>query len=234
MRDFIPFTEPYDTPPEPYEPNPVVVPKRKLSGNSHRRREYVRPDESDIEGLGLWALEPAPTRSARVAEELERWFGADCHLCGDPIDMTLGGVHPGRWNVDHLVPRASGGLHVWGNLRLAHMACNGAKAHLALPEPPPWLYTMLLRYATSKYENNGIHVVSEIEWYRSEATAFVAMRDSFVKSATEGMGEEWNEMLYRVQDGLWADKWIARADDHIARLVLVQNRLVAAHDKGAP
>jgi 5-methylcytosine-specific restriction endonuclease McrA len=40
-----------------------------------------------------------------------------CGLCGDPVD-------PSRFHIDHVRPLACGGTHTYGNVQLAHPACN--------------------------------------------------------------------------------------------------------------
>ena len=48
-----------------------------------------------------------------------------CHLCGGEV-LRVAGVADEPWGatVDHLVPVVEGGLHVWGNVALAHRRCN--------------------------------------------------------------------------------------------------------------
>jgi 5-methylcytosine-specific restriction endonuclease McrA len=48
-----------------------------------------------------------------------------CHLCGGEV-VQVAGVADEPWGatVDHLVPVVEGGLHVWGNVALAHRRCN--------------------------------------------------------------------------------------------------------------
>jgi len=51
--------------------------------------------------------------------------GWKCHLCGKAV-LTVAGTakQPMGATVDHLIPIAHGGEHVWSNVGLAHRACN--------------------------------------------------------------------------------------------------------------
>mgnify|MGYP002516074397 CR=1 FL=1 len=51
-----------------------------------------------------------------------------CYLCGEPI------VKGDKWNLDHIRPRAKGGLTVPDNLRPVHVDCNQAKKDMYLGE----------------------------------------------------------------------------------------------------
>lgn len=53
--------------------------------------------------------------------------GDDCGICGDPIDFALSGREKWGRTVDHVIPRAKGGAHTWGNCQLAHSFCNLSK-----------------------------------------------------------------------------------------------------------
>lgn len=61
--------------------------------------------------------------------------GNICHICGGMCDkddhwFTDGGVFIAGDNypsIDHVIPLAKGGLHKWGNVKLAHRRCNYLK-----------------------------------------------------------------------------------------------------------
>jgi hypothetical protein len=61
-------------------------------------------------------------------------YGSDCHLCNEPIDLTVSGK-PGRkgWerglHLDHVVPLIDGGPDTLDNVRPSHGRCNMDKAH---------------------------------------------------------------------------------------------------------
>jgi 5-methylcytosine-specific restriction endonuclease McrA len=53
-----------------------------------------------------------------------------CHLCGEPIDMSLVNPHPRSWNLDHYIPVSKGG-HPYSpeNARESHRECNLARGN---------------------------------------------------------------------------------------------------------
>ena len=51
-----------------------------------------------------------------------------CGLCHRAIDRAVRWPHPLSASVDHITPRADGGLHAHRNLRAAHLACNQRRA----------------------------------------------------------------------------------------------------------
>lgn len=63
-------------------------------------------------------------------EALYRRDAGVCYLCGglcdwdDKHDNVVGANYP---SIDHIIPIARGGLHSWGNVRLAHHLCNAVK-----------------------------------------------------------------------------------------------------------
>lgn len=63
-------------------------------------------------------------------EALYRRDAGVCYLCGKLCDWDdrhgniVGANYP---SIDHVIPIARGGLHSWGNVRLAHHGCNSAK-----------------------------------------------------------------------------------------------------------
>jgi len=87
-----------------------------------------------------------------------RWraIGDPCHICGKPIDYSLGMVtdprtgrrkpHPMSFVVDEIVPVSQGGDPLdFANTRPAHWICNARRgdgrrrgAPTALPLPQPW------------------------------------------------------------------------------------------------
>lgn len=70
-------------------------------------------------------------------EALYRRDSGVCYLCGAPCDWNdkngtiVGDNYP---SMDHVVPVSKGGLHSWGNIRLAHFGCNRKKADALPPE----------------------------------------------------------------------------------------------------
>lgn len=59
-----------------------------------------------------------------VVAERDGWL---CGICGDSVDALLEYPDPMSKTTDHIRPLAKGGLHVWENVRLAHLECNVRK-----------------------------------------------------------------------------------------------------------
>ena len=55
-------------------------------------------------------------------------YGWVCGICQEPIDRTLRYPEPMCATIDHIVPLAKGGEHVWKNCQPAHLKCNEDKA----------------------------------------------------------------------------------------------------------
>lgn len=63
------------------------------------------------------------------ARELAVRDGANCGICGEPVDMELKRSDSLMCpSVDHIIPRAKGGTHEPDNLQLAHLYCNHVKS----------------------------------------------------------------------------------------------------------
>lgn len=74
--------------------------------------------------------------SVTLARLIER-DGLTCYICGkqcDPSDMSWGSSGPNRPTLDHVVPLAKGGGHVWGNVKVCCGECNSAKRDLDVAE----------------------------------------------------------------------------------------------------
>lgn len=72
-----------------------------------------------------------------TAAQLAERDGANCGICGEPVDMTLSrkdaeGIMCA--SVDHILPRALGGTHDAANLQLAHLYCNMRKSDRVVVE----------------------------------------------------------------------------------------------------
>lgn len=51
-----------------------------------------------------------------------------CGICKNPIDPSLRYPEPMCATIDHIVPLAQGGTHIWANCQPAHKWCNEQKA----------------------------------------------------------------------------------------------------------
>ena len=63
--------------------------------------------------------------------------GLRCAICGemcDPNDHTWGYTGPYSPSIDHIIPMAKGGGHIWGNVQVAHVICNSYKGDSYEPE----------------------------------------------------------------------------------------------------
>lgn len=62
----------------------------------------------------------------RKVYERDNWT---CQLCGKPVNIrTTKPWHPLMPTLDHIIPRAAGGAHVYSNVQLAHAICNSIKS----------------------------------------------------------------------------------------------------------
>ena len=175
------------------------------SDNSAKRREYIRPDESEVEAHTAWLITKAPASRTRLVELLSGWSGGTCLLCQTDVDLDLAGTHPGRWNIDHIIPKSLGGEWVFGNLRLVHRACNMQRNDMSLPEPDAALYGHLLLAAIDKFERPTEHVESEIERLRWVAHTRVAM-----------VGMETRIVAWNLENSI-DEEFKQRVREHIAR-----------------
>ena len=98
---------------------------------------------------------PRYKNGARRRAIRDRWraIGDPCHLCGKPIDYSLGYIvedgkrrrHPMSFVVDEIVPVSKGGDPLeWENTQPAHWICNARKGDgtrtrpQQMPLPQPW------------------------------------------------------------------------------------------------
>ncbi|GEM41965.1 HNH endonuclease [Nocardia ninae] len=86
------------------------------------------------------------SRAYRKARDRLRKQSQICHLCGNPIDLTLPHTDAQSWTADHINPRSLGG-HILGEMRAAHRSCNSSRGngtrqvHDALPTTRDWFGT---------------------------------------------------------------------------------------------
>ena len=67
-------------------------------------------------------------------EQVVREYGTDCHICNEPIDLTLPRTSKLGLTVDHLIPLSRGGTDTLDNLRPAHWTCNRRKSDKLMEE----------------------------------------------------------------------------------------------------
>lgn len=118
---------------------------------AHRKDYYARTIESQRESSREWRKnnpeklreQNRRTRAQRASvmserystqDVLDRW-GTDCHLCGEPIDLTAPrATHTPGWErglqLDHVIPISSNGPDTLENVKPSHGKCNIAKGYL--------------------------------------------------------------------------------------------------------
>ena len=67
-------------------------------------------------------------------DQMVREYGSDCHICNEPIDLTLPRTSKLGLTVDHLIPLSRGGTDTLDNLRPAHWTCNRRKSDKLMEE----------------------------------------------------------------------------------------------------
>lgn len=89
-----------------------------------RALQQARKRADRAKGANDAALRRASARGL-PAEPIDRnlvWLrdGGVCHLCCLPAD-------PSNWHLDHVIPVAHGGAHLYDNVRVSHPSCNQRK-----------------------------------------------------------------------------------------------------------
>lgn len=99
------------------------------------RRRYARNPAPALDAARLRrAAKRATTVELIVAREVferDHWI---CQLCGEPVDGDLGYPNAMSASLDHRIPLAKGGTHVWENVQLAHLVCNRSKGATLVSE----------------------------------------------------------------------------------------------------
>lgn len=76
-------------------------------------------------------------RTGKAYQQLREWVIANhnaCHLCGQPVNKNLSGLHPLGPTLDHLQPLSRGGSMLdRSNARLAHRRCNSKRSDTPIP-----------------------------------------------------------------------------------------------------
>lgn len=110
-------------------------------------------------------LPNAPVRRRDLAEMLH-WAGDGlCQICFTPIDLTLPMHHPGRMQLDHIIPTSQGGTDALGNIQLTHGRCNNEKNDgYRRGYPSPELARELLAASVLRWHNPLLHLPDDIMW----------------------------------------------------------------------
>ena len=104
----------------------------KAQFDATQPRGYVHVDSMDykqVRKAALAAVERDPLIDSRD-EQIRRFDGLPCAICGEPIDYSLPypPYNPRRMELDHVVPLSAGGVHKWSNVQPAHAECNRGKS----------------------------------------------------------------------------------------------------------
>lgn len=108
----------------------VIRTRRKRRKGARMRTQAERLDAGDHSSMG-WAEAKKRRWAVRT---LMRKQGGLCALCdGEPLCLKAG--DPLEATLDHIIPRAAGGLDVITNLQLAHRSCNEKKGSTSAGTP---------------------------------------------------------------------------------------------------
>lgn len=202
--------------------------ERALKTGGSARKEYIRPDEADVEAQAAWLITKAPASKPRVVELLSGWYGNACALCETDVDLDLAGTHPGRWNIDHIIPKSAGGGWTFGNLRLVHRACNMERSNEVVPPPSTALMREILQSRINVGDDPVKFKPTPIESARSYAAFCEANRQMFVKMGKDIRGDQ---PALVAQNGRIVEKWEGHLAVAIERVVASQDEWELAHTR---
>lgn len=97
----------------------------------HKRNGHAGTHRKRARNYGC-AYDPSVTLTRLIERD-----GLTCYICGkqcDPNDLSWGSSGPNKPTLDHVVPLAKGGGHVWGNVKVCCGECNSAKRDLDVAE----------------------------------------------------------------------------------------------------
>jgi hypothetical protein len=98
--------------------------RMSLCGPCRQRYESELGDRAELRRRRQIA-EGDPTINWRALGERDGW---KCHICGGIVRRVAGTAkRPLGATVDHLIPIADNGSHVWSNVALAHRSCNSSR-----------------------------------------------------------------------------------------------------------
>ena len=76
----------------------------------------------------------APSGDPVMLAALIAMDNSTCHICRQPVDITLKYPDPMSRSIDHIIPISRGGLHEESNCGLAHLRCNVSKSARLMEE----------------------------------------------------------------------------------------------------
>jgi hypothetical protein len=163
---------------------------------------WHRPTADQAEALALWEAQPIKVSLPKLRSLLFDWYGPTCGICGGEIEARQRPLHhPGSAEVDHVTPKALGGPHAYGNVRLAHRACNEYRNSLRSGEVQP--------------EVAAQRLVVDIRWFETIDVQAANAED------IEAIAAGWKRRLERLREQLPA------AQGHRERRLLEDGLLLA-------
>lgn len=131
----------------------VLTPEERIEAKREREREHYKnnkgryrerqtkwrqdnPEKIRVQNHRRRARKYAVASDNHTVKDVLELYGADCHLCGEPIDLnaprraTDGPGWERGLQEDHVIPLSKGGTHTLDNCRPSHGLCNlkkGAK-----------------------------------------------------------------------------------------------------------
>jgi 5-methylcytosine-specific restriction endonuclease McrA len=116
-----------------YRSRPEIAELRRQKGREYLRTESGR-EASTRSNHSRRARKLNNKTSYYTVKQVLDLYGATCHICNQPIDLTLPRkVGQPNWemalHLDHVVPLARGGSDTIDNVRPSHGICNKKKGH---------------------------------------------------------------------------------------------------------
>lgn len=85
-----------------------------------QERRYGKNHRSRAKRYGV----PYEPIDVRDVFERDGWI---CGICSEPVDREAKAPHPNSASLDHVIPMARGGGHLYENVQCAHFLCNSLK-----------------------------------------------------------------------------------------------------------
>ncbi len=152
-------------------------PRRGADTSSPPNRENGHMDQRFVFTSVSRSAVPLQSDRASARHDLYIRDGGSCWLCGGAVDHAVPWQHPGSAEIDHVSPKAKGGLDVHGNVRLAHRACNIKKSDLPAETFSPEMYRCVLEWMTFVIVYPWMFLTVQVAWalaYLDTATRNVA------------------------------------------------------------
>jgi 5-methylcytosine-specific restriction endonuclease McrA len=101
-----------------HKQRPEEVEKQRLRNREWKKVNRARCTERENKRQAMLRAVFVEAVDPRVVFDRAKGI---CGICQREVDVTS------RWEVDHIVPIAEGGVHAYANVQLAHGRCNRAK-----------------------------------------------------------------------------------------------------------